>query len=90
MTESNNKPILLFCLFLVCYLFASGKASTDSLMKQLDSVIARAVPICKIKRGGFRRCIANICRQKMTWRDSTCYCTFMTNTIHLILIRHIT
>lgn len=51
MTESNNKPILLFCLFLVCYLFASGKASTDSLMKQLDSVIARRGAYLQNKEG---------------------------------------
>lgn len=51
MTESNNKPILLFCLFLVCYHFASGKASTDSLMKQLDSVIARRGAYLQNKEG---------------------------------------
>lgn len=51
MTESNNKPILFFCLFLVCCLFASGKASTDSLMKQLDSVIARRGAYLQNKEG---------------------------------------
>lgn len=59
-------------------------------MKQLDSVIARRGAYLQNKEGRLSALHREYLSAKMTWRDSTCYCTFMTNTIHLILIRHIT